>query len=147
MRIFRRQPPWYAAGLCFECTQCGRCCAGPEEGYVWATPEELAAIADHLGITEKQLRKKYVRKVRGRFSLREVPGNRDCVFLQPLPDGARRCAVYPVRPTQCRTWPFWPHNLRSPEAWALTQLRCKGINQGPRHELEEIERKRQANRE
>ena len=29
----------------------------------------------------------------------------------------RACTVYPVRPLQCRTWPFWPENLSSKQSW------------------------------
>ena len=38
------EKPWYASGLAFECTQCGDCCSGPEEGYVWVTPEEPSRV-------------------------------------------------------------------------------------------------------
>ena len=36
----------------------------------------------------------------------------DCVFLKEDPErGRKTCSIYPVRPLQCRTWPFWPENL------------------------------------
>jgi Fe-S-cluster containining protein len=135
--------PWYAAGLAFECSGCGGCCAGPEEGYVWATETEIAAIADFLGITEKQMYRDHARKVGRRFSLREVKKTKDCIFLKPDGHGGRGCSIYPVRPTQCRTWPFWPMNLRTPEDWSLAGLRCPGINRGPRFDIEAIEVRRQ----
>ena len=40
----------------------------------------------------------------------------------------RACAVYPVRPLQCRTWPFWPENLSSEQAWNHSAKRCHGMN-------------------
>ena len=40
--------PWYVAGLAFECQQCGGCCSGPAEGFVWATDAEIAAVAGTL---------------------------------------------------------------------------------------------------
>lgn len=134
--------PWYAAGLAFECTGCGTCCAGPEAGYVWATEEEITAIADALGITEQQMYRDHVRKVGRRFSLREVKKTKDCVFLKPLQGGGRGCSIYSVRPTQCRTWPFWPSNLSSPDAWSLAGMRCPGINRGQRHDAETIDSRR-----
>lgn len=138
--------PWYVAGLSFACVRCGRCCAGPEEGYVWATPQETAAIADHLGITAELMHQRHVRSVGGRFSLRERPNSRDCVFLTGDGDGGRACAIYPVRPTQCRTWPFWPANLRSADAWAQAAARCPGINRGEHFDCDEIQARCNATR-
>ena len=144
MGIFSQKAPWYVAGLAFECTGCGRCCAGPEEGYVWLTSDELAAIAEYLELSPKHMRSKYVRKVDRRMSLVERPDNRDCVFLTDGPDGRRVCRIYPVRPRQCRTWPFWPSNLVGPDDWAMTGLRCPGVNRGQLHTHDEIERQRKA---
>jgi len=146
MKLFARRAPWYAGGLAFECTGCGACCAGPEEGYVWVTPDEIAAIAKHLGIPQADVRRKYVRRAGRRYSLVERPGNKDCIFLFDDPDGGRKCLIYPVRPTQCRTWPFWPGNLNRPIDWSLASVRCPGINRGPLHSYEQIEQKRNATR-
>jgi len=134
-------PPWYASGLAFECARCGRCCAGPEEGNVWVATEEVAAIAQRLCASPDDLMRRYIRRVGGRFSLVEKPGNRDCVFLSEPdgPGGQRGCAIYPVRPTQCRTWPFWPMNLAAPEDWAEAGKRCPGINRGKLHTPDEIQ--------
>ena len=38
--------------------------------------------------------------------------------------------VYPVRPLQCRTYPFWPEVLASRQAWQREARRCEGINRG-----------------
>ena len=131
--------PWYAAGLDFACVRCGGCCAGPEEGYVWATAQEIAAIADRLGIPPEQVHQRYVRAVGGRFSLRERSDSRDCVFLAGDGDRGRGCAIYPVRPMQCRTWPFWPTNLRSADAWSQAAARCPGIDRGEHFDCDEIQ--------
>ena len=139
--------PWYVTGLAFACVGCGRCCAGPETGYVWATDEEIAAMADHLGLAESKFRRRYIRKVGDRYSLKESKPSRDCVFLQPTDGKGRRCAVYPVRPSQCRTWPFWPQNLANSDSWARAGLRCRGINRGEVHTWNEIERIRNPARE
>jgi Fe-S-cluster containining protein len=42
-----------------------------------------------------------------------------------------RCAIHPVKPTQCRLYPFWFKNVRSREAWEKTVAECPGIGQGP----------------
>lgn len=147
MNIFSRKPPWYAGGLAFECADCGGCCAGPEEGFVWVTEGEIAEIADFLDTSVVEFRRKYVRRDGRRLSLTERRENKDCVFIEAPDDGGRKCAIYPVRPTQCRTWPFWPSNLRSPGAWAYAGQRCVGINRGVLLTMEEIEVKRDATRE
>ena len=153
VRLFARKPPWYAAGLAFECVGCGRCCAGPEEGYVWVTPEEVAAIAAYLGRPAAEVMRRYVRCEDGRLSLVEDAETRDCVFLNapsaaregaPAGPAQRTCAIYPVRPMQCRTWPFWAHNLTAPGAWARAGRRCPGINRGQRFACDEILAKRNA---
>lgn len=147
MALFTRKVPWYAAGLAFECAECGSCCAGPDEGYVWVTDEDIAAIASHLGISAEQMRRDYVRRACGGMSLVEAPVSNDCIFLRPRGPGAAGCAIYPVRPTQCRTWPFWPSNVESPDTWAIAQIKCPGINRGTLHTRDEIDARRRATAE
>jgi len=123
--------PWYADGLSFTCTQCGNCCTGPP-GYVWFSDEEAKQIAEHLGISEREFRKRYAKKKFGKWSLGEVKrnGQYDCVFLTRDEQGKAWCSIYPVRPTQCQTWPFWPENLASPEAWEKAAETCPGMRTG-----------------
>ena len=130
---------WYVCGLRFECTGCGACCAGPEEGYIWITAKETAFLADYLKMTVEAVRRKYIRRVGFRFSIVENPTTRDCIFLTAGRDGCRGCAIYPVRPNQCRTWPFWSGNLTSPDAWNLAAVKCPGINRGRLFTASEIE--------
>ena len=89
---------WYQAGLCFSCVGCGNCCAGPGEGYVWVTKEDIAAMAPELGMEEEAFRQMYVRRVGVKYSLREMDGSKDCVFLTEAVDGKRGCQVYNARP-------------------------------------------------
>ena len=142
MAFFDKREPWYIAGLAFECSGCGRCCAGPEEGYVWLNGKEVTAIAKFLGISEDEMLQKHVRRVGKRMSLREVKPSNDCIFLTEDNGNGRTCSIYPVRPTQCRTWPYWPGNLRRPEYWADAAMRCPGINRGDLHAFDEIEARR-----
>jgi Fe-S-cluster containining protein len=133
--------PWYRDGLCFECTLCGNCCSGPP-GYVWVTREDVRRIADHLGIAGGWLDKTQLRRVAFRYSLTEKPGG-DCIFLRRDGDKAY-CEIYPVRPKQCRSWPFWNENLRSRRQWEAAGEDCPGINQGRRFPVNEIEQIRKA---
>lgn len=127
--------PWYQDGLGFQCTQCGDCCTGAP-GYVWVNQEEIAALAATTGLAVDDFEAKYVRKVGIRKSLVEF-ANGDCVFFD---NQARKCTVYGARPRQCRTWPFWRSNLRTPADWKQTCEICPGSGQGPLVPLAEIER-------
>jgi Fe-S-cluster containining protein len=130
--------PWYQDGLRFRCTRCGHCCTGAP-GYVWVNDEEIAAIAQHRGERVEQVAALYVRSVGPRRSLRER-ANGDCVFYDPT----KGCTVYPVRPRQCRTWPFWESNVVTPEAWERTCEICPGSGQGELIPAEEITRRMSA---
>ena len=127
--------PWYQEGLRFQCTQCGQCCSGAP-GFVWLTEEEIQAIADYRQLSLGEMRINHIRYFGRRISLREF-ANGDCTFLDPQ---TRRCTVYPVRPAQCRTWPFWNSNLESPEAWKDAGTGCPGIGRGELVQLEVIQR-------
>ena len=130
---------WYEDGLRFECSQCGNCCTGPP-GYVWFTEEEAGRIAEHLGLTVAQFRRRYTHPVHGSESLNEVQSEDgyDCIFLRRDDAGKALCSIYPVRPRQCRTWPFWTENLRSSRDWARTARGCPGCNHGELVPIEEI---------
>lgn len=131
--------PWYKDGLRFQCTGCGDCCTGAP-GYVWVNKEEIAAIAALVGVEVPEFESRYVRDVGVRKSLKEY-SNGDCVFF----DGkTRKCRVYSARPRQCRTWPFWESNLRTPEAWAHTCEVCPGSGTGRLYQLEQIESQKAA---
>ena len=137
--LVTKETPWYAAGLHFECLQCGRCCSGPGEGYIWVTRPEIQMIADFLKMTVGQLRREYLRRVGLRTTIIEHAHTRDCIFLREA-DGQRKCAIYPVRPSQCRTWPFWPSNLANLNAWNQAAKRCPGINRGRFYTYQQIVR-------
>ncbi len=130
--------PWYKDGLRFKCTGCGDCCTGAP-GFVWVNKEEITALAAEVGIDESEFETRYVREIGVRKSLKELDDNYDCIFL----DGkTRKCTVYNARPRQCRTWPFWDSNLRSPETWEATCEVCPGSGTGRLYQLGEIETQR-----
>ena len=147
---------WYADGLHFTCQQCGNCCTGGP-GYVWVSDEELSRLAEHLKLSIKETLQKYCRKVNGRISLKEIrtsSGNYDCIFLTEQKADAsggdrvvqpkRGCSIYPVRPLQCRTWPFWTGNLSSQASWQRAAKGCYGMNQGRKFTREQVEELRDA---
>ena len=127
--------PWYADGLRFQCTRCGKCCTG-EPGFVWVSDDELVQIAQFRGDPVSEFEAVYTRRAKGRRTLRER-ANGDCVFW----DRARGCTIYAVRPAQCRTWPFWESNVKTPDDWQRTTEVCPGSGTGDLIPVEEILRR------
>lgn len=142
LKVLPDQIPWYAEGLRFECTGCGQCCTG-SPGYVWVDLQEIQAIASFLNLTVEEFSRQYLRRVKGRLSLLELPHvtlpeTYDCIFLKD-----KKCQIYSVRPTQCRTFPWWPHNLKSEKEWREAARTCEGICvEAPLVPLETIEQQR-----
>jgi len=133
-----RQPAWYEPrGLRFCCLpDCARCCRG-EPGVVYLDEFERGAVAAHLGLTDDVFRRRWCLRVGfNRWALRERTDG-DCVFLEP--DGTR-CQIYPVRPRQCRSYPFWSSILYCRESWEAEAAECPGINRGRLYPPAEIER-------
>lgn len=100
------------------------------------TEEEIRAIAAHEGVSYGEILIHRTRLVGSRRSLKEY-ANGDCTYFDPQ---QRRCTIYSARPAQCRTWPFWPYHLISPEQWKRVQNFCPGVGQGNFVPLAEIER-------
>ena len=150
------EKPWYAEGLKFKCTQCGNCCTGGP-GYVWISDVEVDRLAEFLHVSRQEVIKWYCRRIGNQYSLKEKrnsQGNYDCVFLQEEqlpPSGGesvkhtrRTCAIYTVRPLQCRTWPFWEGNLATAGNWRRAGERCPGMDRGKQYSREQIEDLRDA---
>jgi len=132
-------PQWYQQGLPFSCTGCGNCCTG-QPGAVWVTEADVQNIAEYLDKPIGEIRLFHTRPAQGKTSLKEFP-NGDCTFF----DGrTRRCQIYPVRPMQCSTWPFWNMNLVNEQAWHEACAVCPGSGQGELVPLEIIEAQRTA---
>jgi Fe-S-cluster containining protein len=116
---------WYKDGLRFECLRCGSCCTG-FSGTVRVSDEEIAKLAQGLGLPETEFRENYTRIVGGGIISLIEKKNTDCIFF----DQKKGCTVYPDRPRQCRSWPFWRSNVYSPEGWKRGAARCPGMNRG-----------------
>lgn len=126
--------PWYAKGLRFECTRCGNCCRNHGAySHVYLTPADVGAIARHLGLSKPAFLERYCKCEDGWVTLRtDAPA---CAFLE----ADNRCAIYPVRPKQCATWPFWTDLERA--AWeGPVKDCCPGLGKGELHSAEEVER-------
>ncbi|NNM30221.1 MAG: YkgJ family cysteine cluster protein [Akkermansiaceae bacterium] len=83
----------------YECQRCLACCKWP--GDVRIEGEEVAPIADHLGLPEDEFIQRFtrLRANRSGLSLLEKE-NHECVML----DGAD-CRIHEVKPAQCRGFP------------------------------------------
>ncbi|BAF70101.1 YkgJ family cysteine cluster protein [Nitratiruptor sp. SB155-2] len=106
------------------CTSCnGACCRG-ESGYIWVNSKEIAQISDFLGMKSEQFKKEYLIKVGYRYSLKElkINGEHFCIFFEE----GKGCTIYPVRPMQCRTYPFWDRYKEKKNLQEVCQ-ECKGI--------------------
>lgn len=125
--------PFYTDGLRFECTQCGNCCRiHGRYAYVYLIEKDVAALATYLGLSEEEFLERYCQQEDGWTVVRmDEPA---CPFLT----ADNRCSVYPVRPKQCATWPFWEENLTR-EAWeGPVQDCCPGIGRGELVPAEEV---------
>lgn len=135
--VIQDHSPWYAQGLNFKCTGCGQCCTG-SPGYIWVNEEEIQHIARYLNLRIDEFSRRYLRRVKGRLSLLELPKSYDCIFLKD-----KKCQIYPVRPTQCRTYPWWPQHLTSEKEWREAASCCEGIQpEAPLVPLATIEEQR-----
>jgi Fe-S-cluster containining protein len=132
--------PWFHDGIQFGCTRCGACCRS--KGYLWLSAPDIARMADHLGMSIDEFRARHTREIT--VEGQEQPGI--CVVRAPhgcsfLDDATNECTIHPARPTQCRTFPFWPMLLESREAWQREVGGLCGreaLEQGPIYGVDEI---------
>ena len=131
----------------FECTQCGHCCFGGKYAYVHATEKEIQNIIDYLNIDIEFFKSNYLSKlvdhgygIKMTTSLlaKILKKKGHCVLLNKQ----GKCSVYPVRPTQCRTYPFWPEILINEDKWNNEVNRCEGINKGKEIDIDYIEQQK-----
>lgn len=116
---------WFKDTIQFACTQCGKCCKGRTN--VFLNSHEAEAISSHLNLTKFEFSKNYTeeKEVGDKLliSLKsKVDNGGGCVFLKD-----NKCSIYNVRPTQCRTYPFWPQHLVGDAEWHAESRNCEGI--------------------
>lgn len=131
IRACAQLPPALAEGVRFRCTDCGACCSGAP-GKVRVSDEEIRKISAFRNQSEADFRRTEIREVDGENLLREN-ANGDCVFFVQ-----NRCLIHPVKPRQCRAYPFWFRNVRSEAAWQKTCEECPGIGEGDLYHPEQI---------
>jgi len=114
--------PWFREGLRFKCTGCGKCCTGASAS-VNLSRADLGRLAAFKRMPPGRFARSYTRVVRGRRVLINRQDSGDCIFLEN-----NACSVYEARPTQCRTFPFWPEIVHDRESWEATARLCEGID-------------------
>lgn len=114
----------YNGKMRFRCQQgCTTCCKN--KGFVYLTESDTASIAKFLGVSIASFEQQRVYRTKHLLRLRMLRGSK-CPFL-----GAQGCSIHPVKPTQCRLFPFWPELLDDKKEWIKTAEWCPGIGKGP----------------
>ena len=130
-------------GFSFSCQQCGRCCAGEGEGFVFLYEKELPLIAKRLGITIQEFVTKYVDVINSEYKvldknlnhtkkkvflnsmvLKQDEQDGSCVFLDSK---TNFCTIYDVRPYQCRSWPLWFPLMTNEKELKEAKEKCPGF--------------------
>ncbi|UCG79276.1 MAG: YkgJ family cysteine cluster protein [Nitrospirota bacterium] len=128
-----KRKKFYSEGIRFSCQDCGKCCLSRERySFVYISMGDRKRLADHLRISTKEFTIQYTSKTDGHLHLKYP--EKDCLFLS---EG--RCSVYEARPSQCRSWPFWPENMKKGVWEKELKTYCPGIGQGRLYSESEIE--------
>ncbi len=127
-----KKKPWWSEGIRFECQGMGCCCTcRGKYNYVYLTAKDRRRMAEHLKLPTWKFTRTYCGEEDGFYFLKDIV--KSCSFLTQ-----KGCTVYEARPTQCRTWPFWPENMDR-KTWEKEVVPfCKGIGKGRLYSAEEI---------
>jgi Fe-S-cluster containining protein len=119
--------------LRFTCLPgCTNCC--DQRGFVYLTEGDLIRAAAFVGLPVLEFEARYVYRTRNYLRLRKPPRSQ-CHFLE-----GQGCAIHPAKPTQCRTFPFWPNLIENEREWKEAAVYCPGIGVGDFVPLEEVKR-------
>ena len=92
--------------ICAVCD--GNCCIG-ESGYIWITNDEIKKLAKFQNITIEELTKTSLKKVGYKYCIDEIKISKNNFACKFFDLAKKQCSIYEVRPTQCRTFPFWDY--------------------------------------
>lgn len=113
----------------FQCQPgCTTCCE--RKGFVYLTEDDIVRIAGYLGLPTADFERRYVYRTKNLRRLR-TPRESQCHFLN-----ASGCSIHPVKPAQCRIFPYWPELVDDKRKWQAAARWCPGIGKG---ELIQIE--------
>ena len=106
----------------FKCHQTGNCCRF--DGVVYASAQEIEAMAKVLGIDIVSFMEKYVKRKDGWMLIADRAHRPNC-FLNEK----NQCEIYDARPKNCKTYPNWPEIWRDEESLYKETLLCKGLRE------------------
>jgi Fe-S-cluster containining protein len=111
-------------GLRFTCQPgCTNCC--DQSGFVYLNESDLKRAARFVKMSARAFEEKYIYRTTHQMRFRKPP-DKQCPFLED-----HGCSIHPAKPTQCRTFPFWPELVESRAEWNRTARYCPGIGKGP----------------
>ena len=109
--------------LRFECQPgCIKCC--DQDGLVYLSEDDIKGAAQYVGLGAAEFENRYVYRTARQRRFRK-PADKQCPFLE-----AGGCSIHPAKPTQCRTFPFWPEIVKNKRTWKKTGEFCPGIGKG-----------------
>lgn len=96
----------------FVCQRCGACCR-IKDGIVRVSDEEISRIASFLGMSEADFIDTETDVAPDRHGLvLKSRGDGSCAYLTE----DSRCAINPVKPDKCRTF---PHEWMNPDSFEI----------------------------
>ena len=104
IKLTKNNPVKEILKLAYPC-KCNACNNGCKYGSGFLVDEDIPRIAEHLGITEEVLKKKFLeevekfntKKYRPRILRKDVPYGK-CIFF----DESRGCKIHTVKPLECK---------------------------------------------
>jgi len=106
----------------FECTKCGKCCvASGKRVLLVVSDDEAAGMAMCLNMTPEQFAETFLDQSRMKLC-----ADGSCPMLDPE---TNLCRTYEARPEQCRTFPYWPSNLKNGGFTPAVRELCEGIGE------------------
>ena len=126
----------YEKGIKFQCQGSANCCVSRGSyGFVFLSIKDLLKLAKFFKISLIDFKRKYCHTTNDFVHLKEIRTNGECIFLKN-----NKCSVYKFRPTQCKTWPFWPENMNV-KMWNNEIVNfCLGIGKGKLINKEKIDK-------
>ena len=128
------KPFFERQALKFCCTRCGKCCETAGDYFVYLTRAEAERICAYLELTPAWFSRHYLERLEDGEQALAAGRDERCIFL----DTEGQCKVYPVRPMQCSTYPFWPELVNNRRSWKREAARCEGIDQGDEVSIDRI---------
>jgi Fe-S-cluster containining protein len=125
-------PHFEAENLHFECTQCGECCERP--GMIYLDDDDIDRIATYLEIDEAEMKRDRLTHDHGTWVIKVTRRRKCCFYVD------KKCTVHPIKPQQCKSYPFWPENVCTAPEWREAKTHCEGIGRGREYDAETVRR-------